>query len=134
MLIPTQITFHGMSHSDPLEADIRERVAGLEQFYGRIVGCRVLTEVPHRHRRGGRHVHVRIELTVPGSPPIVVTHEPSLHGPSKDVGAAAHHKATELDAEQQYAHVAIRQAFEVARRRLQDFAREERHAVRIHAE
>lgn len=131
-LMPTQVTFRGLAHSDELEADIRERVAWLDQFYAGIVGCRVLLELPHRHRRDGRHFHVRIDLTVPGGAPIVVSHEPSLHGPLKDVGAAEHRKETEVASVHRYAHVAIHQAFDAARRRLQDFGREQRGAVKTH--
>jgi sigma 54 modulation/S30EA-like ribosomal protein len=67
-LMPTQITFHGVDRSEALEADIRERVTWLEQFYAGVVRCRVLVEKPHRW----------LELTVPGGEPIVVSHEPSL--------------------------------------------------------
>lgn len=131
-LIPTQVTFRGLAHSETLETDIRERVAWLEQFYADIVRCRVLVEVPHRHHHDGRHFHVRIEITVPGGAPIVVTHEPSLHGSLKDVEETAHHKETEIEGVHRYARVAIHQAFDAARRRLQDFAREQRGAVKIH--
>ena len=131
-LIPVQITFRGLPHSDALEADIRERVVWLEQFYTGIVGCRVVVEVPHRHRHDGHHFHVRIEATVPGGAPIVVSHEPSLHGPSKDVEKTAHHKEAEIESVHRYARVAVHQAFDVARRLVQDFAREQRRAVKIH--
>lgn len=83
--IPPQITFRGIDHSDTLDAEIRERVTWLEQFYPDIIGARVLVEIPHRHRHDGRQFHVRIELTVPGGGPLVVSHEPSLHGPLKDI-------------------------------------------------
>jgi cold shock CspA family protein len=131
-LIPTQISFRGLPHSDALESDIRERVAWLEQFYAGIVRCRVLIELLHRHRHDGRHFHLRIELTVPGGPPIVVSHEPSLHGRLKDVGEAAHHKDDETESVHRYAAVTLREAFDVARRRLEDFAREQRGAVKTH--
>jgi hypothetical protein len=131
-LIPTQVTFRGLRHLDALESDIRERAAWLEQFYPGIVRCRVLVEVPHRHRLDGRHFHVRIELTVPGGEPIVISHEPSLHGGLKHVEEGSHHKRAEIDAEHQYAAVAVREAFDAARRRLEDFAREQRHAVKTH--
>jgi cold shock CspA family protein len=133
-LIPAQVNFHGLAHSETLEADIRERLAWLEQFYSGIVGCRVLVEVPHRHRHEGRHFHVRIELTVPGGAPIIVTHEPSLHAPLKDAAEAEHHKDTELGGVHRYAHVAIREAFDIARRQLQDFAREQRGVAKTHEE
>ncbi|OFW13419.1 MAG: hypothetical protein A3H29_16865 [Acidobacteria bacterium RIFCSPLOWO2_02_FULL_67_21] len=128
--IPTQVTFHGIRHSDVLEAEILERVAWLEQFYSRAIGCHVLVDVPHRHQRGARHVRVRVELTVPGGPPIVASHDPSLHASLKDSGEAAHHKESEVESVHRYAHVAIRETFDAARRRLQDFAREQRHATK----
>ena len=131
-LIPTQVTFRGLAHSDALEAEIRKRIAWLEQFHAGIVGCRVLVEMPHRHRHDGRHFHVRIEVTVPGGAPIIVSHEPSLHGPLKDVEEAAHRKETEIEGVHRYARVAVHQAFDAARRRLQDFAREQRGAVKTH--
>lgn len=127
-----QVTFRGLAHSDALETDVWERVAWLEQFYPDIVQCRVLLEVPHGHRHDGRHFHVRIEMTVPGSDPIVVSHEPSLHGPLRDVEEAAHHKETDVDTVHRYARVAVHRALDVARRRLQDFAREQRRAVKTH--
>lgn len=107
--IPTQIIFHGLTPAAPLEADIRDHIAWLEQFYRGIVGCRVHVEVPHRHHRSGRQVRIHLDVTVPGGPPVVVSH--------------AH----------RYAPVAVREAFDAARRQLQDFAREQRGAVKTHA-
>jgi cold shock CspA family protein len=131
-IIPAQVTFRGLPHSDALEADVRERIDWLEGFYAGIVRCHVTVEVPHRHREGGRHVHVRIELTIPGRDPIVVSHEPTLHGRLKDAGAAAHRKDSEVDSVHQHAAVAVREAFDAARRRLEDQAREARGAVKQH--
>ena len=96
----SQITFHGLKPSEELRTEIEDRIAWLEQFYPPVMGCRVRLQVPHRHRRHGRHMHVTIELTVPGHPPLVITHEPSL----------------------QDARVSIREAFDAARRQLQDFS------------
>jgi hypothetical protein len=131
-LIPTQVTFRGLEHSDEMEADIRERVRELEQFYGDIVRCRVAIEVPHRHRRDGRHFHVRVEITVPGGAPIVVSHEPSLRAGLRDVEEEAPHKESEIDTARRHAGVAIHEAFTAARRQLEDFAREQRGAVKTH--
>lgn len=131
-LIPTQVTFRGLAHDEALENDVRERVSWLEQFYAGIVRCRVLVEVLHRHRHDGRHFHVRIDVTVPGGPPLVVSHEPSLHGRSKDVEDEAHRKEDEIENVHRYASVAIHEAFDAARRRLEDFAREQRGTVKVH--
>lgn len=98
-----QITFRGVDHSDALEETIRERAAWLEQFHPDIQRCRVLIEVPHRHHGEARHFHTTIEITVPGSPALVVSQDPSLH-----------------------------RAFDAMRRQLQDVAREERGDVKTH--
>ncbi len=130
--IPTQITFRGMRPSAAVEAEILERVAWLEQYYGRATGCHVIVEVPHRHQHSGRRVSVRVEVTVPGGPPVVASHDPTLHRSLKDTGQTAHHKESEIESVHRHAHVAVREAFEAARRRLQDFAREQRHATKNH--
>src|SRR5512134_492130 len=109
--IPPQLTFRGFEPDDALEADVRKQVSWLEQFYEGIVRCRVLVEVPHRHRHDGRHFHVRIEMTVPGGTPLVVSHEPSLHGRLKDVEEAAHRKDDEIESVHRYAQAAVREAF-----------------------
>jgi hypothetical protein len=130
--IPLQLTFRGFEPDDALDADVRERVSWLEQFYDGMIRCRVLVEVPHRHRHDGRHFHVRIEMTVPGGIPLVVSHQPSLHGRLKDVAEAAHRKDDEIESVHRYARAAVREAFDAARRRLEDFAREQRGAVKTH--
>jgi ribosome-associated translation inhibitor RaiA len=131
-LIPIQVTFRGLSHSDAVENIVRERVAWLEHFYPGVVRCRVTVELPDRHQHDGRHFHVNVELTVPGGPPIVVSHEPTLHGDLKDTAGAAHHKGMEAAGVHRYAGVAIHEAFDAARRHLEDFAREQRGAVKTH--
>ena len=132
-LIPTQVTFRGLSHSDELESEIRQRVVWLEQFYAGVVRCRVLVELPHRHRRHGRHFHVRIEMTLPGHRPIVVSRAPSPHAGLKDVQEDGPRKESEIEGVHRYAPVVIAEAFDAARRRLEDIAREQRGAVKSHA-
>jgi hypothetical protein len=92
----------------------------------------VLVEVPHRHRLDGRHVHVRVEVTIPGREPLVVSREPSLHAGLKDLEAPAEHKHAEIESVHRYADVAVREAFDAARRRLEDAAREQRGDVKTH--
>ena len=131
-LIPTQVTFRGFTPDAAIEQDVRERVSWLEQFYAGIVRTRVLVEVPHRHRHDGRHFHVRIEVTVPGGPPMVVSHEPSLHGRLKDLEDEALRKDSEIESVHRHARVAIHEAFDAARRRLEDFVREQRGTIKAH--
>jgi hypothetical protein len=118
-LIPIQVTFRGLAHSDALEAAILERVAWLEQHYAGIVRCRVRVELPHRHRRDGRPFHVSIELTVSGHPPIIVSHQPTMHSRLKDIGGEAHRKDTDIETTQSDARGTMHQAFDAVRRRLE---------------
>jgi ribosome-associated translation inhibitor RaiA len=93
---PLQVTFHNVPHSDALEAEIRTRVARLETLSGRMIGCRVVVDSPHRGQTKGKTYEIRIEMQVPGHE-IVVTREP--------VGDF---------------RMALNEAFDVARRRLKD--------------
>jgi cold shock CspA family protein/ribosome-associated translation inhibitor RaiA len=130
-LTPT-ITFRGIEGTAALESDIRARLRKLETYYPRIIGCRVLVELVQRHHGAGNRYHVRIDLTVPGEE-IVVAHEAGLHATAQDVAAERLTKAAESDPERKHVRVAIREAFDAARRRLQDHARRQRGAVKTPA-
>ena len=127
-LTPT-IAFRGIDPSPALEAVVRERLAKLETYCDTLMGCRVMVELAERHHEHGNHFHIRIDLTLPGEE-IVVTHEANVHGSAQDIGSPKLSKKDEPDPEHQHARVAIRQAFDVARRRLQDFKRRQRGAVK----
>jgi ribosomal subunit interface protein len=113
MQLPLQISFRNMPPSPAVETDIREKVAKLEEFDDRIISARVVVETPHRRHRQGKLFHVRITLRVPGCE-IVVSREPAAHHAYEDV------------------YVAIRDAFDDARRQLEDHAREARADVKAH--
>lgn len=125
---PVQISVRNMSVSPALEEDIQSRADWLETFYPGIVGCRVLLEIAHRHRRRGRPFHVRIELSLPGED-VIVNHEPTLDATTRSTSR----KRDELDGRHKDAHVAIHEAFDVARRRLEDVARRQRGEVKTRA-
>jgi cold shock CspA family protein len=112
MMLPLQITFRNMPRSEAVEREIRERAGRLDRFTNRIMGCRVVVETRHRHHQGD-HFHVRIALTLPGRE-IVVGREPALHREYEDV------------------YVAIRDAFDAAGRRLEDFVRRDDLRVKAH--
>jgi ribosome-associated translation inhibitor RaiA len=119
MTLPLQITFRHMDPSPSLEAKIRRKAAELEQFYDRIISCRVVVESRHRHRHQGNLFEVRIDLGVPGS----------------QLVAGRNHA---FDHAHEDAHVAVRDAFDAARRQLEDRIRAVRdgakHASAVRAE
>lgn len=104
MALDLHISFHGMEPSPAVEALVRRRVDELEQFSDRISACRVVLETLDRHHRQGRIYHARVDLTVSGGR-IVANREPGLNHAHEDL------------------FVAIRDAFDAARRRLQDHMR-----------
>lgn len=113
MVMPLDITFHGMDGTDTLRADIRRHADKLEQFAQGIIKCSVVMEpAEHHHHKGNRFV-VRIRLTLPGGE-LDVGHAPS--------GDQSH----------QDAYVAIRDAFGAMRRKLQDFHRRQQGQVKHH--
>lgn len=112
MRLPLQISFRNMPGSDAVEQAIRERAERLDRFCNRIMGCRVVVETRHRHHQGNLY-HIRIDLTLPGRE-IVVGREPALHRSYEDV------------------YVAIRDAFDAARRRLEDYMRRHDHRAKVH--
>jgi ribosomal subunit interface protein len=102
MQIPLQISFQGIAHSDALDGAIREKAGKLERYYPHIMSCRVVLELNARHKRKGKQYSARIDLKVPGGE-IAVTHEHD-----EDL------------------QIALRDAFDAARRRLEDYARTQR--------
>jgi ribosomal subunit interface protein len=108
MQVPLQITMHGVGQSEALEAEIRERVAKLEQFYPRIIRCRVTVDEFAKHHRQGRQFTLCLDVHVPGKE-IVVTRD--RH---EDI------------------YVALREAFDAARRQIEDVLREQRGDVKAH--
>jgi cold shock CspA family protein/ribosome-associated translation inhibitor RaiA len=127
-LTPT-ITFRGVDRTQALETEILRRVQKLDTYYPAIVGCRVAVELVQRHHEAGNRYHVRIDLTVPGEE-IVVAHEAGLHATAQDLDADTLRKVAESSPERKHVRVAIREAFDIARRRLQDYARQQRGMVK----
>ncbi len=113
MQVPLQVSFRHMEHSDAIEALVREKVAKLDASPDHLIGCRVVVEPAGKHQEHGNLYQVRIDITVPGEE-IVVVREPSRHSEYKDV------------------RVAVRDAFDSARRRLVDYVRRRRGSVKVH--
>ena len=131
MQLPLQITFRNMERLEGVEELIRAEAEKLEDFYSQIMGCRVAVEVPHGHHRKGNLYHIRIDLTLPGME-LAIKHEPSLSKGIRQAGGAEMKKRLEVRAPHRDLHLAIRDAFKVAGRRLQDYARRQRGDVKTH--
>lgn len=113
MKLEPQITFRNAPASPDIEAKILTEVTRLEEHKNSIISCRVVVDVPHRHHKDGNLYEVRIDLKVPGAE-IAVNREPAEHTEYRDID------------------IAIRDAFDEARRQLEDRARVKRGDVKFH--
>ena len=108
MQTPLQITIRDVEHSEALETRIRDKAQKLEEFFKHIMSCRVVVEAPHKHHHQGKQFNVRIDIGVPGNE-IVVNRD--------------HHEDV---------YVALRDAFDAAKRQLEDYARITRGDIKTH--
>ena len=113
-----QVSFDDLPVDEAVRDAALEHVAQLERQSDRITGCHIVVAQPHRHHREGRLYSVRVDLVVPGGE-IVVNRDHHLDHAHEDV------------------YVALRDAFDAARRRLEDHVPrmrgvEKSHAARAH--
>ena len=104
---PIELILKDIALSGPAQAEILEKAAHLEHYYGGIIRCRVTVEGPTRHHKKG-HYGVKVDLTVPGTE-LVVTKEDK-----DDV------------------QTALRDAFEAITRRLEDHVQRRRGFTKTH--
>ena len=102
MVIETETLFRNMEPSDAIKEKVTERVATLGRHHDRITHLRTTIEAPHRNHHKGKIYHVKVAIGLPGRPDLVVSHEPGANHAHEDI------------------YVAIRDAFDAARRQLQD--------------
>lgn len=110
MKLPVDIRFVGTEPSPAVEATIHTRVAHIDRFCPDITGWRITVEQESRHQQQGRPFRVRVDVTLPGQE-LAVTR---VH--DEDV------------------NVAVRDALDAARRRVEDAVRIRRGQVKQHSE
>jgi ribosomal subunit interface protein len=108
-----EITFKDVPHSDAVEARVREHIAELERYYDRITACRVVLAKITQGQHKGNLYQCRIVILVPGGEIAINRANPNSHA-HEDI------------------YVAIRDAFDAARRKLQDHVRKHRGDVKVH--
>ncbi len=115
MQIPLQISFDGSPASIPVESVCRAEVEKLERYSHKITSCRiVISAASHRHVKGTLY-EVHIALTLPLRKRIAVTRVPPRHASNEVI------------------ELAVREAFDTARRRIEDAVRKQRGSVKEHA-
>ena len=110
MKLPLEISVKDVHISNEMEDLIREKASKLDNFFDGIIGCRIRVDIPHRSKQSGSLYNVRLDISVPGND-IVVKREPD-----EDL------------------HAAVVHSFDVAQRRLRDYAEKQRGDVKHHEE
>jgi len=111
MQVPVQITFRHLDSSTAVISKIHEKITWLERFSDQIISCRVVIEKPHHHHHQGNLFHVRIDLRLPGQE-LVISRGPPDHKAHEEI------------------FVTIRDAFDEARREVEDYVRRRRVEVK----
>lgn len=114
MQVPLHFAFDGLPPSEAVERRVRNEVDKLEKFYDRISAVKVVVaRSEHKHHKGGTYA-VRIYISVPGRADIVVDRSRAKNAAHEDV------------------YVSIRDAFDAARRQIQDLQRRRQGRVKEH--
>lgn len=113
MTIPIKITYRNIDPSDAVEQNIRGQAEKLVEFDDRIHWCNVSVEAEGKHQHKGRIYRIMINIGVPGK--TITTNRAGPHNPAHaDI------------------YVAIRDAFNAAKRQVEDYSRIRRADVKTH--
>ncbi len=107
-MLPLQLTIRDMTNSEALQAIIRKKAEKLKTFNNRITSCRVVIDIPQKHKHRGKLFNIRIDVTVPGKELV------STRKTSEDV------------------YIAIREGFNALGRQLDDHSRRRHGHVKSH--
>ncbi len=107
-LIPIDITLRDIPDSAAVEATIRKKAEKLGLFYDKIEFCKVVVDIPQKHKHQGKLYSTHIEVAVPGKRLIV-----------------NHKKNQDL-------YVNIRDAFAAIQRQVEEYAHRQHGQVKHH--
>ncbi|MEO8402901.1 MAG: ribosome-associated translation inhibitor RaiA [Gammaproteobacteria bacterium] len=107
-MLPVQITVRDMPSSIALEDHLRKKAMKLSQYFHRINNCKIVIQVPQKHKHQGKLFSVSIDLSVPGKELVV---------------------NRKLDED---VYVAIRDAFHALQKQLESYVTKRRGDVKKH--
>jgi ribosome-associated translation inhibitor RaiA len=114
MQTPIEIDFRDIDQNPELRAEIAERVAKLEQHYGRVTACRVVVRGPGGHHHTSGLYEINLRLALPNGREVNISHTEQADERHSDL------------------RFVLNDAFKRARRRLQDQVRRLQGRVKEH--
>ncbi len=115
MQTPVEIAFRHYQPSDEVRTEIAAQTRRLEKFGPDITSCHVVVTGPEGRRRNGGLFQVELRIAMPSRKDVIVDRR---HGDAP---------------EHEHALAAVRQAFDAARRQIEDAERGLRGEVKVHA-
>lgn len=109
MKLPLQITFRDMIPLPSLEPEIRRRAEKLDQWTSDVMSCHVTVEADDSRRRTGHAYRVQILVRVP----------------DEEIAVGMGHAEEDI-------HRAVRDAFDAADRRIEDYVQRRRGQTKAH--
>ncbi len=97
----TNVVYRDLDESQALTSIINKKLQKLSRFSTQIQHSRVVLDSPHKHKHKGKLYRASIELGIKGSPVTIHQDDPSIH-------------------------VAVREAFNAAERKLKQLSRKHR--------
>lgn len=97
MTMASNVTYRDLDASEALNAIISKRLNKLQRYCSDIQHSRVVLDSPHNHKHKGKEFRATVEIDIKGNPINVCQNDPSIH-------------------------VAVRDAFDVAERKLKSHA------------
>lgn len=112
-MVPLKIDYKNYPENRDLNPLIQEQVDKLEKHFQRITSCHVVISKPHNHHHNGHNYHVHLDVHLPGNV-IAITRE------------------SERDERHEEIEPAIRDAFKIAKRQLQQYSDKLRSEIKHH--
>jgi ribosome-associated translation inhibitor RaiA len=104
---PINIVFRDFAPTESIHNSVYDQIERLLPFHRKISSCQVAISEPHRHKNNGRIYHIGIKLGLRGRP-VYITREPEQNAEHEDI------------------YIAIRHAFDAAKKRLQSLTEKRR--------
>lgn len=94
------VTYRDLDSSAVLNQIISKKVEKLNRYSDQIIHSRVVLDTPHHHKHKGKQYRASIELEIKGHPITISQNDESIHVAVRDAFISAERKVKQLAAKQ----------------------------------
>lgn len=103
MTARANVVFRDISHSPALNETIVKKLQKLHRFSDSIIHSRVVLDSPHKHKHKGKLYRASIELGLKGAPVIITQDADSVHIAVRDAFSSAERRLKQVNRKQRIA-------------------------------